>query len=200
MTRNENKDAFFSRLEPRLSPTELTWVRAAYIFAKFGHRAQLRKEVDEKGQPIRYFEHVRRTALVLMDELGIFDPEMIASALLHDCLEDTEDVDAHLIEHMFGSRVARNVRCLTNIPKEGYYGRLSTSGTEVLTIKFCDRLDNVRTFGAGGTTFARRKANETIMTYLPMFKDNLINVTPEATHLKVLLDEMEEKCERFLSQ
>lgn len=194
---HENKNTFFARLEPRLSPSEVTWVRAAYIFAKWGHRAQKRKELDENGNPIRYFEHVRRTAIILMDEFNIYDPELIAAALLHDCLEDTEDVTAPLIEHMFGSRVVRIVRNLTNQPKEGYYARLAQAENDVLFVKFCDRLDNVRTFSAGGTAFARRKASETLTIYVPQVFSRL---SGDPRFQQSLLKEMEDKCEQYFSQ
>lgn len=100
----ENRENFFARLTPFMAPSELRNVEIAYMMAKFGHRAQFRKELDADGNPVRYFEHVRRVALVLLDELHIRDPEMICTALLHDCLEDTKDVTEGIIEHLFGRK------------------------------------------------------------------------------------------------
>ena len=37
----------------------------------------MRKEPKPDGKPLRYFEHARRVALVLIDELEIARPEMI---------------------------------------------------------------------------------------------------------------------------
>lgn len=174
----ENKETFFARLEPILSPNELLSVKGAYIFAKFGHRSQKRKEKGPDGKPLRYFEHVRRTAIIMIDELDERDPERISCALLHDCLENTEDITSELLENFFGKRVARTVRCLTNKPFKGYYNRLESSNMDVLITKLCDRTDNVRSLNVPpppgiDKSFQKRKANETLDTYIPIFRNIL---------------------------
>ncbi len=60
----ENRETFFSRLEPFLVPSQLLNIKLAYTLAKYGHRSQHRKELDINGEPVRYFEHVRRVTLV----------------------------------------------------------------------------------------------------------------------------------------
>ena len=157
----ENKATFFARLEPRLAPSDMTRVRGAYYLAKYGHRAQVRKEVDETGKPLRYFEHVRRVAIVAMDEGGCYYPDIICACLLHDALEDTEDIDATIIEQFLGSEVARRVRLLTKIPKEGYFDRLATADSWTRLIKLCDRLDNLRSLPEGDPGFATKTLKET---------------------------------------
>jgi GTP pyrophosphokinase len=166
----ENKASFFARLEPRLAPSELVRVRGAYYLAKYGHRAQVRKELGEDGNPLRYFEHVRRVALVLMDEARLFDPDLVCTALLHDALEDTEDIDALIVEQMFGRNVARRVRLLTKEPKEGYLDRLAQADTETLLIKACDRLDNLRSLAETSEEFRQKQVRETVEKYLPLFE------------------------------
>lgn len=42
----ENKASFFKRIEIHFTPSEVRDIRLAYMLAKFGHRAQTRKEVD----------------------------------------------------------------------------------------------------------------------------------------------------------
>src|SRR5574338_1238344 len=86
----ENKETFQARVRPYFSPSEQLDVKLAYCLAKFGHRAQTRKELTE-GKPTRYFEHVRRVAIVLMDEMKVINRDMIIAALLHDSVEDTND-------------------------------------------------------------------------------------------------------------
>lgn len=78
--------------------------------------------VDDK--PVRYFEHVRRVALILMDEAKCMKNEMIIAALLHDSLEDTEDLTPELLECTFGSDVVSIVKKLSKVPKDGYIERL----------------------------------------------------------------------------
>jgi (p)ppGpp synthase/HD superfamily hydrolase len=84
----ENKLSFQNRIQSYFSPSIQLDVKLAYCLAKFGHRAQLRKELVE-GKPTRYFEHVRRVSIILMDEMKIMDRDMIIAALLHDSIEDT---------------------------------------------------------------------------------------------------------------
>ncbi len=65
----ENKESFKLRIQPHFSPSDTLDVCLAYYLAKYGHRGQVRKELDSDGNPTRYFEHVRRVALILMDEV-----------------------------------------------------------------------------------------------------------------------------------
>ena len=172
----ENRASFFNRLRPVTPPDRLLDVELAYTMAKFAHRAQTRSEADEYGKPLRYFEHPRRTALILMDEMGILDIEMIIAALLHDGLEDTRDLTAEMIEHTWGPEVARMVVLLSKRPKEGYEERLlSCDDWKVLALKGCDRLDNLRAMKAGQVSreFRARKKAETRELYFPVFEQLL---------------------------
>lgn len=169
----ENKETFQARIQPYLPPSQQLDVKLAYCLAKFGHRAQVRKELIE-GQPTRYFEHVRRVSIMLMDQMQIHDRDMIIAALLHDSLEDTRDLSAELIEHCFGPNVAGMVRLLSKLPKEGYYDRLrNCKNWKVLALKMCDRLDNLRSLMVPGVTpeFQKRQIKETKEIYIPLFSE-----------------------------
>lgn len=63
----------------------------------------MRKELGPDGKPLRYFEHLRRTALILIDA-GFTSPDLIITALLHDSIEDSEEVEllSSLTEELFG--------------------------------------------------------------------------------------------------
>src|SRR6478736_2139260 len=119
----ENKETFQKRIEPFFSPSVQLDIKLAYVLAKFGHRAQKRKELDDNGNQIRYFEHVRRVAITLMDDMKIMDEYMIQAALLHDALEDTEDLTPALLEHTFGIETTNIVKLLSKCPKDGYHER-----------------------------------------------------------------------------
>lgn len=116
--------------------------------AKYGHRWQERKEYLE-GHKVRYFEHVRRVALILMDtpEMdGIFCPEGVQIALLHDVLEDTEDITAEILDMIFGKEVLKGVLAMTKRKgqsTEAYQRELKRQGIGAW-IKLLDRLDNMR--------------------------------------------------------
>lgn len=161
MYENENKDTFFARLEPRLAPSDVIVVRGAYYMSKYGHRAQTRKEEDSDGNLLRYFEHPRRVALRMMDTYGVYDVDNLCTGLLHDTLEDTDDIDAPIIEHFYGKEVARRVRILSKKPKEGYIDRLSFSDKWVKFGKLVDREDNLESLPQDEPDFIRKTLKDT---------------------------------------
>ena len=175
----ENKESFRNRLLPHFSPSDQLDIQLAYCLAKFGHRAQTRKEIVN-GQAVRYFEHVRRVALVLMDEVKIMDKNMIISALLHDAIEDTDDLTPELIEHSFGNEVVSMIKLLSKVPKEGYLERLfACENWKVLMLKGCDKLDNQRSLMIPGTSldFQKKQIAETHDHYFKLF-DHLLEIVP----------------------
>jgi (p)ppGpp synthase/HD superfamily hydrolase len=197
----ENKHTFQARVQPFFGPSDQLDIKLAYCLAKFGHRAQNRKEMVD-GKPTRYFEHVRRVAIVLMDEMKIMDKDMIITALLHDALEDTHDLSAELLEHCFGSDVITMVKLLSKIPKEGYIDRLTNCGNwKAVAIKACDRLDNLRSLMIPGNTleFQKKQIQETKDKYFPLF-DKMVNWSPSQTpnpNVIFVRDEIRRLIERY---
>lgn len=184
----ENKETFQARLKPWFAPSDQLQIKLAYCLGKFGHRAQTRNELVE-GKPTRYFEHVRRVSLVLMDDLKIMDRDMIIACLLHDSVEDTDDVTIELIEHSFGREVAHMVALLSKSPKEGYKDRLKNCHEwKVLLIKFCDRMDNCRSLMVPGCSleFQKKQVKETIEEYLPLF-EYMVTLVPDIYRPQVAL-------------
>ncbi len=72
----------------------------AAAFAAERHRDQRRK--DASASP--YINHPLALARILSVEAGVADPVVIAAALLHDTIEDTETTEAELRER-FGDEV-----------------------------------------------------------------------------------------------
>lgn len=175
----ENRETFFARLRPILAPSALQDVKVAYALAKHAHRWQTRKEKDEDGNPIRYFEHLRATALILIDDLAIVDHEMVVACLMHDSLEDAEEtIDDGMLEHLFGADVAVMVKLLTKAPKEGYYERLMKHGTwKTWFVKGCDRLSNLRTLKGCSPEFQAKQLAETRKVICPLM-DLLVERCP----------------------
>lgn len=176
---HENRDSFFARINPYFSPSVLLDVQLAYTLAKFGHRSQTRKgEKDEEGVPIRYFEHVRRVALVLIDEARIINREMVIAALLHDGMEDTRDLTPEMIEHAFGADVVCIVKTLSKVPKEGYLDRFQVSTDwRPYILKACDRLDNLRSMDSTSKEFQLKQVQETRDKYYSLF-DRMVDLVP----------------------
>lgn len=196
----ENKETFQARIRPYFSPSNQLDVKLAYCLAKFGHRAQIRKELIE-GKPTRYFEHVRRVAIVLMDEMKIMDRDMIIAALLHDSVEDCADLSPELLEHSFGNEVVSMVKILSKVPKEGYMDRLyNCKNWKALAIKACDRLDNLRSLMIPGTglEFQKKQIKETKEKYFPLF-DQLLQLCPAVyvANISVVRDEIRRLIERY---
>lgn len=179
----ENFAAFFARLENLFSEHDLSLIRLAYQLGKYNHRWQTRKGKDENGAPIRYFEHLRGVALILIDDVGCYRPEMIISALMHDILEDVENVGEHDLYYWFGNygaEVSRIVRLLSKKPEDGYLDRLRMYGDwKVLLIKSCDRLHNLRSLVCTEPEFQLKTATETRNHYIHLL-DTMLPRIPKA--------------------
>ena len=78
-------------------------------FAAHRHRNQRRK--DEEKTP--YINHPISVAKIISEIGNVEDPEVLAAALLHDTLEDTETTPEELVEN-FGDRVCRLVQEVTD--------------------------------------------------------------------------------------
>lgn len=188
----ENRESFFKRLEPFLTSNVMLDVQHAYTLARYGHRAQVRKELDEKGEPIRYFEHVRRVAIILVDEVKIVRPEMVVAALLHDVVEDAPNLPPALIEHCFGTDACSIVKTLSKVPKEGYLQRFNMcTDWWPYVIKACNRLDNLRSLECASNEFINKQVEETRFKYFPLF-DRMLELSPpeHRGRLQVLRDEI----------
>jgi len=99
---------------PSLSGIPL--VLRAIEFAAWKHRDQRRK--DERASP--YINHPIAVAEVLSRDGGVRNSEVLAAALLHDTLEDTETTSTEL-RRAFGPKIARIVQEVTDdksLPKE----------------------------------------------------------------------------------
>jgi (p)ppGpp synthase/HD superfamily hydrolase len=124
-------------------------VQKALNVATAAHSGQLRKYDNEE-----YIIHPIAVAKLVADLTD--DSEMIAAALLHDVVEDTE-VTGQMIFDLFGARVAELVYDLTDqFTRENYPNfnrkkrkkleayRLGKTPKDVQLIKICDMADNTK--------------------------------------------------------
>jgi guanosine-3',5'-bis(diphosphate) 3'-pyrophosphohydrolase len=81
----------------------------ALEFAADKHRKQLRK--DAHGTP--YVNHLIVAANLLVEVGGVRDPKLLAAAVLHDTIEDTETTQEELERH-FGPEIAGLVAEVTD--------------------------------------------------------------------------------------
>lgn len=119
------------------------WQRAS-AFAAQRHAAQLRKDGRTP-----YFSHCTRVALTVAVVFGCDDDIALASALLHDTIEDTT-ADYDDIHDRFGPMVATCVACLTKnmlLPERereaDYDARLAHSPWQARLVKLADAYDNL---------------------------------------------------------
>lgn len=161
---------FEQKLVGKMPPEHVHQVMLAYRLAKYGHRNQMRDD----GKT-RFFAHPKSAALILIDELEIFDHEMITAELLHDMLEDSylfmSSEEWSDIEFIFGKVVANYVVLLTkDVAKEKYIKyikRLRDSDEKSQVLKLVDRLHNVRSLKGCSRNKRKRKINETRRYFLP---------------------------------
>ena len=134
------------------SDADLDIVIRAYFFAARAHDKQRRKSGEA------YFTHPLAVAGILADLK--MDVDTIATALLHDTLEDTFVSPAE-IEQLFGAEVLALVQGVTKISKlefrsqqvaqaENFRKMLMAMSKDVrvILVKLADRLHNMRTLGA----------------------------------------------------
>ena len=161
-------------------PPETDIVQKALELALEAHEGQKRKS----GEP--YIIHPILVAAITASISG--DETMVASALLHDVVEDTS-YDLEDIEKEFGVDVVHIVGGLTKIVEirdeklipSGSGDRLINSAlsfrkmliasikdVRVLVIKLCDRLHNMLTLDALSEAKQKRIAEETLVVYAPI--------------------------------
>lgn len=165
---DETYETFMQRCEVFLPHADCVLVSIVYKLAKFSHRHDVRRdERDANGEPTRYFEHLRRVALILMD-VGIVDRTTLLVSLLHDSVEDTR-LHAEEIALVCGEDVSRRVLLASKTPKDGFRDRLVRFGDwKVLAVKIADRIDNLRSLGNSTAEFREKQCKETATMYLPL--------------------------------
>lgn len=143
----------------------------AYEYAKDAHEGQLRKS----GEP--YIIHPLHTAYLLTEIKA--DLATVVAGLLHDVPEDTSKTLEDL-EKEFGDEIANLVKGITKLGKIKYRGierykenlkkmfLAMTNDLRVIFIKFCDRLNNLRTIDSLPIEKQKRIAQETLEIYVPI--------------------------------
>ena len=174
----------------RLSATDKKLIRKAFDIAVDGHKNQRRKSGEA------YVFHPISVAKIVASKIGL-DGTSIASALLHDVVEDSPDYDIKDIEKLFGQTVARIVNGLTKISSlkkdkdislqaENFRKMLLTLNDDVrvIIIKIADRLHNMQTIYSLREDKQLKIASETLYIYAPLaHKIGLYNIKSELEDL-----------------
>ncbi|MEF2071946.1 RelA/SpoT family protein [Consotaella aegiceratis] len=144
----------------------------AYVYAMQKHGSQTRAS----GDP--YFSHPLEVAAILT-ELRL-DEATIATALLHDTIEDT-DATRKEIDQLFGDRIGQLVEGLTKLKRLDLVSKKAeqaenlrrlllaiAADIRVLLVKLADRLHNMRTLHYVKPDKRLRIAQETMDIYAPL--------------------------------
>ena len=172
-------------------------IRMAFDIAVDAHKNQRRKSGEA------YVFHPIAVAKIVASEIGL-DATSIASALLHDVVEDTE-YTLDDIERMFGETIARIVDGLTKIAHlkkdknisqqaENFRKMLLTlhDDVRVIIIKIADRYHNMLTMDAMPEHKQVKMASETLYIYAPLaHRIGLYNIKTELEDLSLKYTEPE---------
>jgi GTP pyrophosphokinase len=146
----------------------------ALDFAISAHEGQWRKSGDA------YINHPCIVARILVEEMEIKDPEILAAALLHDTVEDVKEVTLEVIGERFGKNVEVIVDGCTKIihffgDKQTFYKMVhrkifsgAATRLEVILVKLADRLHNLRTLNAMPRDRRQKVSDETLDIYAPL--------------------------------
>ncbi len=169
-------DKLLERFSEQYTPEQTQMFERAMEFAKRVHAGQLR----ESGEP--YYIHPEAVAKIVMD-MGM-DAESVVAAMLHDVVEDGDNVTIQDIEKEFGPEVAKLVDGVTKLTISGKQTYITkkqeqaenlrklflaiAADVRVVIIKLADRLHNMRTIAYCTPLKRARKAKETLEVYAPL--------------------------------
>ncbi|HKE14965.1 MAG TPA: bifunctional (p)ppGpp synthetase/guanosine-3',5'-bis(diphosphate) 3'-pyrophosphohydrolase [Kofleriaceae bacterium] len=151
---------------------DIALVGRAYEFAARAHEGQMR----QSGDP--YVTHPLSVAYII-SQLKL-DVPSVCAGLLHDAVEDTSTTIEELTQ-VFGQEIAFLVDGVTKLGKlpwstreerqaENFRKMLLAMARDirVILVKFCDRLDNMRTLDHLPPAKQERIAEETMQIYAPL--------------------------------
>lgn len=151
---------------------DLDVIKKAYVFSGMVHQGQIRKS----GDP--YLVHPLEVAMLLADMK--MDPNVVATGLLHDTVEDTH-ASLEKIEETFGEEVAQMVDGLTKLSRLKFESKedreaenfrkmivAMAKDIRIIIIKLADRLHNMRTLMHLSREKQKIIALETLEIYAPL--------------------------------
>ena len=168
----------------------------ALAFAKEKHEGQSRKVTDKP-----YVTHPISVAKILRENKESHKiKELIAAAILHDTLEDTDTTYQDLVKQ-FGALVADMVQELTTdkaasdaIGKGEYIAnKMAKMSSWALVVKLADRLANVQDIDTRPADFQKKYAAQTVLAISRLRKDRYLS----QTHNKII-SAIEKKIKEYI--
>lgn len=169
---SQSFDSLLQKVKTYDSKVNTGLIEDAYKFARTHHAEQIRRSGDE------FILHPLGVAHILADMQ--MDETTIASALLHDVVEDT-DISLDNVKGHFGEEMADIIDGVTKLDRLSFRNReeqqaenyrkmfvAMAKDIRVVIIKLADRLDNMKTIGHLSEEKQREKARETLEVYAPL--------------------------------
>lgn len=172
------RDKFFQTIDKKVGLEDREKIEWAYALAKQFHREQMRDE------GIRYFDHCRDVALILV-KYGPTNPDELVVGLLHDVYED-QFVPRGMIRQLFGREIDEAIKILSHEKpfyeshgkitkkaenKKEYFDSIGKSNLLIKRVKLADRLHNLLTLEFCKPEKRARKIKETRDYILPIAKE-----------------------------
>ena len=159
-------DALFNALPESIAQSDKELIEEAFLLAKEAHKTQTR----DSGIP--YILHPLAVALITVQEMRQKNAAIVAAALLHDVVEDTDNTIDD-IRARFGEDVAFLVGAVTKPNRRQVDNFQHILGSvkgdiRVLLLKLSDRLHNMRTLSGLKPQRQWKIASETQFFFAPL--------------------------------
>ena len=170
------QDELILEFSKKYTPEQTELFKKAVAFAASVHASQLR----ESGE--LYIVHPIEVSRMVM-EMGM-DAASVTAAMLHDVVEDGDNVTVADLQREFGDEIANLVDGVTKLTKSGQQTYITkkqeqsenlrklflaiAADVRVVIIKLADRLHNMRTLAYCNPYKRTRKAKETLEVYAPL--------------------------------
>lgn len=166
------KTAKFKLFEKGLYDEKL--ITKAFWYCVEKHKDVIRKS----GKP--YYSHPLKVAIILITTFPLVDSESIAACLLHDTIEDVDEVTFESISQNFNQNIAFLVDGVTKISTDSSdkgknkaltYKKIFIALVQdirIILIKLADRLHNIRTLHYLKEEKQKQIALETLNFYTPI--------------------------------
>jgi (p)ppGpp synthase/HD superfamily hydrolase len=177
------RSGFSTLLRPyENSIIDLTKITRAFSLAMKAHAGQYRNS----GKIEPHINHSLRVALILTEELELFDVDLICAALLHDILEKKLSKQADcksILRSEFGDDVCNIISTVTRPilhdsdktkvdTLDKYFEGIANGSKSIRYIKLADRLDNIRSLKSTFHKYQMNRYKEETLKYLIPIAEN----------------------------
>lgn len=177
------RSGFSTLLRPyENSIIDLTKITRAFSLAMKAHAGQYRNS----GKIEPHINHSLRVALILTEELELFDVDLICAALLHDILEKKLSKQADcksILTSEFGDDVCNIISTVTRPilhdsdktkvdTLDKYFEGIANGSKSIRYIKLADRLDNIRSLKSTFHKYQMNRYKEETLKYLIPIAEN----------------------------